>query len=83
MPLNAYTNACYFTLRSGGKTLMTFLFDSGFTWVICVPLAMMLIYWTDMEVVGVYILVQMSDLIKCAMGYVMLRKGVWINNIVR
>ena len=28
MPFNAYTNAAYFTLRSGGQTLVTFVFDS-------------------------------------------------------
>ena len=30
MPLDAYTHATYFTLRSGGKTLITFIFDSGY-----------------------------------------------------
>ena len=37
MPLYAYTNACYFTLRSGGKTVITFLFDSLFVWVVSDP----------------------------------------------
>ena len=32
----------YFTLRSGGKTVVTFLFDSVFTWVIVVPAAYLL-----------------------------------------
>ena len=27
LPFNSYTNAVYFTLRSGGQTLVTFLFD--------------------------------------------------------
>ena len=30
LPFNGYTNAAYFTLRSGGQTFVTFLFDSCF-----------------------------------------------------
>ena len=32
MPMYAFENATYFTLRSGGKTFITFLFDSCFFW---------------------------------------------------
>ncbi|MBQ3009563.1 MAG: MATE family efflux transporter, partial [Oscillospiraceae bacterium] len=37
LPLIAFTNACYFTLRCGGKTLVTLLFDSVFVWAVCIP----------------------------------------------
>ena len=37
MPVYAYTNALYFTIRSGGRTGITFLFDSGYSWVILIP----------------------------------------------
>ena len=37
MPLHAFNHASYFTLRSGGKTIVTFLFDSVFTWVVSIP----------------------------------------------
>ena len=42
MPMHAYANACYFTLRSGGKTLITFVFDSLFTWLVSIPAAFVL-----------------------------------------
>jgi len=32
MPIAAFMHASYFTLRSGGKTIVTFLFDSVFLW---------------------------------------------------
>ena len=82
MPLFSFCNSAYFTLRSGGKTGITFLFDSGYTWVIAVPLAWCLVHLTDMPVVMVYLCVQLADFIKCVFGYVLLRKGVWLNNIV-
>ncbi len=36
MPQNAFLHAAYFTLRSGGKTMITFLFDSVFIWCVSV-----------------------------------------------
>ena len=39
MPIQAFNNASYFIIRSGGKTWITFLFDSFFCWVVSIPLA--------------------------------------------
>ena len=47
MPVQAYANAAYFTLRSGGKTLITFLFDSVFTCVVVAPVAYLLSRYTS------------------------------------
>ncbi|MBQ2006804.1 MAG: hypothetical protein II205_04480, partial [Bacteroidales bacterium] len=38
-PMHAFTHATYFTLRSGGKTWITFLFDCVFLWVVNIPVA--------------------------------------------
>ena len=54
MPFCAFTHSSYFTLRSGGKTLVTFLFDSVFTWVIVVPVAFVLAKYTALGIVAVY-----------------------------
>lgn len=82
MPVGAFLNASYFTLRSGGKTVITFLFDSVFLWVINIPLAYTLSRFTDVPIVPLYFLCQSVDLIKCAVGFVLVKKGVWIQNIV-
>ncbi|MDD6320720.1 MAG: MATE family efflux transporter [Oscillospiraceae bacterium] len=82
MPLFAFANAAYFTLRSGGKTFITFLFDSCFTWVVTVPLAFVLSRYTSLPVMLVYLFVNAGDIIKCAIGFVLVKKGVWVNNIV-
>ena len=82
MPLFAFANAAYFTLRSGGKTFITFLFDSCFTWVVTVPLAFVLSRYTSLPVMLVYLFVNAADIIKCAIGFILVKKGVWVNNIV-
>lgn len=82
MPVHAFTNATYFTLRSGGKTFITFLFDSGFVWCVSVPVAFCLSRFTDMPIANLYFLVLAADLIKCVLGYVFVKKGIWLNVIV-
>ena len=37
---------------------------------------------TSLPVATIYLLVQLADIIKCAFGYVLVRKGVWMHNIV-
>ncbi len=82
MPLWSYTNACYFTLRSGGKTGITFLFDFGYTFLIMIPLAFLLAYFTQMNIRLLFAVVTFSELIKVVIGYFMVKSDVWINNIV-
>ncbi len=81
MPFNSYTNASYFTLRSGGQTMITFLFDSCFMWVICVPLAFLLSRFTDMSILPLYFIIQATDWIKCALGAYIIKQGKWIQNL--
>ena len=53
MPLSATCHACYYTLRAGGKTLVTFLFDSVFVWTLAVPVAYVLAHFTALPIVWV------------------------------
>lgn len=82
LPQHAFLHAAYFTLRSGGKTIVTFLFDSVFIWVVSVPIAFLLSRFTGMPVVGILICVQLGDLIKSVIGFILVKKGVWMQNIV-
>ncbi len=82
MPQNAFLHASYFTLRSGGKTIITFLFDSVFIWCVSVTIAYILSRFTTLPVAAVYTFVQMGDWIKCVIGFVLVKKGIWLQNIV-
>lgn len=82
MPQNAFLNAAYFTLRSGGKTLITFLFDSVFIWCVSVVTAYTLSRFTSLPVTAVYVIVQLGDIIKCVIGFILVKKGIWLHNIV-
>ncbi len=81
MPLHAFLHASYFTLRSGGKTIITFLFDSVYIWVASIPLAFCLTRFTDMTIVPIFFWCSMIDAIKCVIGFILVKKGIWIQNI--
>ncbi len=82
IPLHAFMNAAYFTLRSGGQTYVTLIFDSVFMWIVSVPTAMLLVKFTSLDITMVFFICQAVDIIKVAIGLFLLKKGVWLRNIV-
>ena len=82
MPVQAGTNAGYFTLRSGGKTLLTFIFDCGFVWLVSIPIAFVLSRFTGLYIVYLYGTVIGMETFKCILSYVLVKKGVWLNSVV-
>lgn len=82
MPVNAFTNCCYFTLRSGGKTMITFLFDSAYLWALCIPLAFVLSRYTEIPILQMFIAVQALDLIKAGVGLWLVKRRKWVKNLV-
>lgn len=82
MPLYGFTNATYFTLRSGGKTWITFLFDSVFVCCVSLPVAFVLSRYTSIPTVQLYICIQLLEIIKCVIGFAMVKSGKWIQNMV-
>ena len=82
MPLYAFTNSCYFTLRAGGQSLITFVFDSLYQWTLVVPLAFILSRYTRLPIVPMYIAVQAMEIIKCGLGYYFVKKRKWVKDLV-
>ena len=82
MPFCAYTHASYFIIRSGGKAFITVLFDSVFTWVIVVPLAAYMSYFTGIPVMAMVAIIRATEVVKCFIAYAIVRSGIWVRNIV-
>ena len=83
MPQEAFIHATYFTLRSGGKTVITFFFDCVFLLLVNLPVVFMLSRFTQIPAHYIYVCCQMVDWIKCVIGFILVKKGVWIQNIVQ
>ena len=81
MPLNAIAHSTYFTLRSGGKTLITFIFDSGFKTFISLPIALILTYATNISIIPLFIICNATEIFKCILGLIFVKSGIWIKNL--
>ncbi len=82
MPIDAFANATYFTLRSGGKAFITFLFDSGFVWAVVVPIIYVLSEYTVLPIVPLYLIGLGLPIFKCLLGFFFVKNGSWAKNIV-
>jgi Na+-driven multidrug efflux pump len=82
LPTDAFAHANYFTLRAGGKTLVTLLFDSGYVWAITVVAANILVRFTALDIIPIYIIVEILYALRCVIGVFFVSKGSWIQNIV-
>lgn len=82
LPIKAFNNCCYFTLRAGGKAFITFLFDSVFIWVVLIPPVYCLARFTSVTAPQMFAIVQALELIKAIFGFTLVKKGTWLNNLV-
>lgn len=82
MAFNATSHCCYFTLRSGGKTLATFIFDSAYSWFIFVPFAYVITHFTKLDIYAVYPVSLLPDILKSVIGVLIVRTGYWAQNMV-
>ena len=82
MPVAAFLNSAYFTIRTGGRTFITFLFDSVFVWGITVPIAFILSRYTNVNILVIFFACQAVDIIKSVIGFFLLKSGIWLKNIV-
>lgn len=82
LPIHAFAHVTYFTIRSGGRTVITFFFDAVYTWAVTVALAFCLTRFTDLDILQIYLCVQFIDVIKLIIGLFMLRSDFWARNVV-
>ena len=81
-PFSSFAHASYFTLRSGGKVLITVLLDSGYMWAVSVPLSFILSRFTPLNIFWMYPICQGLDIIKATFGAILLSKVNWAQNLV-
>ena len=82
LPMHSLVHGIYFAVRSGGKTFITFLFDSVYTWLVPAMLALYLCKCTPLDIVPIYLIVQLSDALKMTIGLLMLKSGFWANTVI-
>ncbi len=82
MPFCAFAHSAYFTIRSGGKVLITLLFDSVYMWVLVLPISFVIAQFTNLNIELFFLICQGTEVIKAAFGFALLRKGTWVRQLV-
>lgn len=82
MAFHSIAHNCYFALRSGGKTFITMLFDSVYTWVVVVPYTYFMVNFTTIGIQALYPLCHLTDLLKAILGIGVVSMGFWARNLV-
>jgi putative MATE family efflux protein len=71
----------YMTLKTGGKTLITFCLDSVLMWIVYVPTSWCLSKLTNLDILYLYLIVQSLDVLKSILGFILVHKRTWVQNI--
>ncbi|RRC94155.1 MATE family efflux transporter [Erysipelotrichaceae bacterium OH741_COT-311] len=71
----------YFILRAGGDMKSALLMDSGFMWLFNIPLIYMIAYYTNINIILMYVMSQMTDVIKLLYSYFLVKKEKWLVNL--
>lgn len=82
MPFCAFCHASYFTLRSGGKVFVTFLFDSVYMWLVVAPIAFCLSRFTSASIFLIYPICHGLEIPKVFFGALLLKKTHWVRQLV-
>jgi putative MATE family efflux protein len=83
MPFSSFSHAAYFTLRSGGRILITILFDSVYMWGVVMPVSFIFAYLTEINILTLFIICQWTDALKVIFGAILLSRAEWARAIVR
>ncbi len=84
-PFNAIYGLCFYVLRAGGDTKRAMLIDSGYMWVLPVPVALVMgiLLWDRVDVRLAMFVVQLLMNLKLVLALRVVKRGTWLNNLTR
>ena len=82
MAFQAFSHASYFSIRSGGNVVSTFILDSGFMWTVVIPIVLIFTHLTDVNITALYCIGQGSEIIKIIFAVYMFKKTNWTRCLV-
>ena len=82
-PIASLSHSMYFVLRTGGAVFSTAAMDSGFMWVIAVPAANLLVHFTPFNIITIYALARLLEVLKVAFGGFLISRGTWSKQLVK
>lgn len=82
-PMNAF-NMCWVVgvCRAGGDTIFAAIIDVCFMWIIAIPLAACVAYFTNVQPYIIYVCLLSEQVFKFIAGFYRIKSGKWLNNVV-
>ena len=80
-PFSALAFASYYTLRSGGNVLVTFLFDSVYSWAVVMPTVLAFTYLTAIPIQLLYVIACTADALKFIIAIYLVKRGSWAKQL--
>lgn len=71
----------YYILRAGGDMKSTLMMDSGYMWTVNLVCVYFATYYTDFSIIGLYIVGQMTDVVKLFFALRLVHKEGWVVNL--
>lgn len=71
----------YFILRAGGDSRSTLLIDSGYMWCVNLVVVGIATYYTNINIIGLYLIGQGTDVIKMIITMKFMHKEKWLVNL--
>ncbi|MGL4589464.1 MAG: MATE family efflux transporter [Mycoplasmatales bacterium] len=81
-PLYVISATSFFILRAGGDVKGVLMMDSGIMWFVVIPLAIVVVKFTDLNIVTTYLIVQSIEIVKTVIGFWRFKTGIWLKKIV-
>ena len=81
VPLYTMNVTLFFIIRSGGDTKSTLLMDSGFMWLVAVPVALSLAFFTALPITWMFLMVQGTEFFKVLFSISRYNKKRWVKNL--
>lgn len=81
VPLYTMNVTLFFIIRSGGDTKSTLLMDSGFMWLVAVPAALSLAFFTALPITWMFLIVQGTEFFKVLFSISRYNKKRWVRNL--
>jgi Na+-driven multidrug efflux pump len=82
MPMWSWLNAQFAISRAGGDTAMGMITDVSVITLLFVPGAFLLTYLTNLGPVEMFAMLKLSDFVKIAICYKLMKKEKWVRNLV-
>lgn len=79
--ISALNNSIFFILRAGGRTLLVFIFDSLYGWILQIPFAFLLLYAFHLEFIPLVIVTYSIDIVKTIVGLILILQKKWYRNL--